>query len=98
MDHDARLKNRILGDPLDAPRLFAADEAVDVEQARIVPIREEPLNERLSERFQALDGPLLLLGTGWTCQDARLKPKAWSGWIWACPRGQRARRENHHRP
>ena len=60
MDHHPNFKNLILDDPRDALRLFAADEAVVLERARIVPIREEQLKERLSERFQALDIPLLL--------------------------------------
>jgi len=61
MDHDQNFKNLIIDYPREAVQFFAADEseAVD-EQARIIPIREEQLKERLGERFRELDVPLLV--------------------------------------
>ena len=61
MNHDQNFKNLILDYPLQALRFFAAEEAAAVdERARIVPIRQEQLQERLGERFRELDVPLLV--------------------------------------
>ncbi|MFB4202423.1 hypothetical protein KBTX_02528 [wastewater metagenome] len=61
MNHDQNFKNLILDYPLQALRFFAAEEAAAVDEgARVVPIRQEQLQERLGERFRELDVPLLL--------------------------------------
>jgi Domain of unknown function (DUF4351) len=62
MTHDQNFKNLILDYPQQALAFFAAEEArgiVDVE-ARIVPVRQEQLKERLGDRFRELDVPLLV--------------------------------------
>ena len=62
MTHDQNFKNLILDYPREALAFFAAEEAhgiVDAE-ARIVPIRQEQLKERLGDRFRELDIPLLV--------------------------------------
>ncbi|HWP00104.1 MAG TPA: DUF4351 domain-containing protein [Methylococcus sp.] len=59
--HDQSFKNLILDYPLQALAFFAAEEVGDdLAQARIVPLRQEQLMERLGERFRALDVPLLV--------------------------------------
>ncbi len=61
MSHDHNLKNLILDYPHQAIGFFAAVEAQAVDAgARILPIREEQLKERLGERFRELDVPLLV--------------------------------------
>lgn len=61
MSHDQNFKNLILDYPQDAVRFFAESEARDMDAGvRIVPIREEQLQERLGERFRELDVPLLV--------------------------------------
>jgi hypothetical protein len=61
MSHDQNFKNLIVDYPHDAVQFFAADEAAHVDKrARIVPIREEQLKERLGDRFRELDVPLLV--------------------------------------
>ena len=61
MDHDHNFKNLILDYPRQALAFFAADEAPSIDSdARIVPIRQEQLKERLGERFRELDIPLLV--------------------------------------
>ena len=61
MSHDQNFKNLILDYPHQAIAFFAAAEAQAVDAgARIVPIREEQLQERLGERFCELDIPLLV--------------------------------------
>ncbi|KAA6185102.1 DUF4351 domain-containing protein [Thiohalocapsa marina] len=61
MDHDQNFKNLILDYPREALALFAAAEAQAIDVgARILPIREEQLKERLGERFRELDVPLLV--------------------------------------
>lgn len=61
MSHDQNFKNLILDYPYDAVRFFAAAEAHAIDAgARILPIREEQLQERLGERFRELDVPLLI--------------------------------------
>ena len=61
MSHDQNFKNLILDYPLEALRFFAAEEAGDVgADARILPVRQEQLKERLGERFRELDVPLLV--------------------------------------
>ncbi|QFY90644.1 DUF4351 domain-containing protein [Magnetovirga frankeli] len=61
MDHDQNYKNLILDYPREALAFFAAAEAQAIDAgARIVPVREEQLKERLGERFRELDVPLLV--------------------------------------
>jgi len=61
MDHDQNFKNLIVDYPRESLQFFAADEAAGVDaRARIIPIREEQLKERLGERFRELDVPLLV--------------------------------------
>jgi len=59
MDHDQNFKNLILNYPLQALRLFAAEEADAIgPDVRITPIRQEQLKARLGDRFRELDVPL----------------------------------------
>ncbi len=61
MSHDQNFKNLIVDYPHQAIDFFAAVEAQAVDAgARILPIREEQLKERLGERFRELDVPLLV--------------------------------------
>ena len=61
MSHDQNFKNLILDYPRETLALFAAAEAQAIDAgARILPIREEQLKERLGERFRELDVPLLV--------------------------------------
>ena len=61
MSHDQNFKNLICDYPREAIGFFAAVEAQAVDAgARILPIREEQLKERLGERFRELDVPLLV--------------------------------------
>lgn len=59
--HDQNFKNLILDYPREALAFFAMEETLtDLEQARIVPIRQEQLKDRLGDRFRELDVPLLV--------------------------------------
>lgn len=58
--HDQNFKNLILDYPREALVFFAGEEAGNLEQAKITPIRQEQLQERLGERFRELDVPLLV--------------------------------------
>jgi len=61
MSHDQNFKNLIVDYPHQAIHFFAAVESQAVDAgARILPIREEQLKERLGERFRELDVPLLV--------------------------------------
>ena len=62
MSHDQNFKNLILDYPRSAIRFFAESEAQDMidQDVRVLPIREEQLQERLGERFRELDVPLLV--------------------------------------
>ncbi len=61
MSHDQNFKNLILDYPQAALALFAAAEAADLDpDARILPVRQEQLQERLGKRFRELDVPLLV--------------------------------------
>jgi hypothetical protein len=61
MDHDQNFKNLILDYSRQSLEFFAAAEATAIDaDARILPIREEQLKERLGERFRELDVPLLV--------------------------------------
>jgi predicted transposase YdaD len=61
MSHDQNYKNLILDYPRESLAFFAQTEAQAIDPgARIVPIREEQLKERLGERFRELDVPLLV--------------------------------------
>ena len=59
--HDQNFKNLILDYPRQSLTFFAGEEAPeDLADARIVPLRQEQLQERLGERFRELDVPLLV--------------------------------------
>ena len=59
--HDQNFKNLILDYPRESLQFFAEHEAgKELEEARILPIRQEQLKERLGERFRELDVPLLV--------------------------------------
>jgi hypothetical protein len=59
--HDQNFKNLILDYPRDALELFAGGEAAEVDRgAKITPVREEQLKNRLGDRFRELDVPLLV--------------------------------------
>ena len=59
--HDQNFKNLILDYPVQSLEFFAEKEAgSDLSEARIIPIRQEQLMERLGERFRELDTPLLV--------------------------------------
>ena len=61
MSHDQNFKNLILDYSRQALEFFApAEAAVIPPTARIVPVRQEQLQERLGERFRELDTPLLV--------------------------------------
>lgn len=61
MSHDQNFKNLILDYPRESVQFFSSPEAAQVDQsARIIPIREEQLKERLGDRFRELDVPLLV--------------------------------------
>lgn len=58
--HDQNFKNLILDYPHEALSFFAATEAEFVDRAKVTPIRQEQLQERLGKRFRELDTPLLV--------------------------------------
>ncbi len=59
--HDQNFKNLILDYPVQALEFFAREEAgSDLSEARIIPVRQEQLKERLGDRFRELDTPLLV--------------------------------------
>lgn len=59
--HDQNFKNLILDYPREALAFFAQEETgEDLHQARIIPIRQEQLKDRLGDRFRELDVPLLV--------------------------------------
>ena len=61
MTHDQNCKNLILDYPRQAIALFAASEAQAIDtDARVTPVGQEQLLERLGERFRELDIPLLV--------------------------------------
>ncbi len=61
MSHDQNFKNLILDYPRQALEFFAENEAKAIDaQARILPIRQEQLKDRLGDRFRELDIPLLI--------------------------------------
>ncbi|MDY6890717.1 MAG: hypothetical protein SVU24_03810, partial [Pseudomonadota bacterium] len=61
MSHDQNFKNLILDYPRKALEFFAAEEAAAIDAtARILPLRQEQLKERLGDRFHELDVPLLV--------------------------------------
>jgi hypothetical protein len=60
MTHDQNFKNLILDYPSDAIALFAGTEPAFLQGARITPVRQEQLQQRLGDRFRALDVPLLV--------------------------------------
>jgi len=61
MSHDQNFKNLILDYPLQALRFFASEEAGEwLAGAKVVPVRQEQLQERLGKRFRELDVPLLV--------------------------------------
>ncbi len=59
--HDQNFKNLIIDYPVQALEFFAGKEAgSDLSKARIVPVRQEQLMDRLGDRFRELDTPLLV--------------------------------------
>jgi hypothetical protein len=59
--HDQNFKNLILDYLREALAFFAQEETgEDLNQARIIPIRQEQLKDRLGDRFRELDVPLLV--------------------------------------
>ncbi len=60
MDHDQNFKNMILDYPRESLEFFAPSESGGLESAKITPIRQEQLKDRLGDRFRALDVPLLV--------------------------------------
>ena len=61
VSHDQNFKNLILDYPRRALAFFAAEEAPAPEDdVRIVPVRQEQLQERLGQRYRELDTPLLV--------------------------------------
>ena len=61
VSHDQNFKNLILDYPRDALAFFAAEEApVPEDTVRIVPARQEQLQQRLGEHYHELDVPLLV--------------------------------------
>ena len=61
MDHDQNFKNLILDYPRPALNFFAKPEAAFIpDEARILPVRQEQLQDRLGDRFRELDTPLLV--------------------------------------
>jgi len=61
MNHDQNFKNLILDYSRKALEFFAEAEAASIDPgARIIPIRQEQLKERLGDRFRELDIPLLV--------------------------------------
>ena len=60
-DHDQNFKNLILDYPRQALMFFAGQEiGADIAEARIIPLREEQLKERLGDRYRKLDVPVLV--------------------------------------
>ena len=61
VSHDQNFRNLILDYPRDALAFFAAGEApLPEDKVRIIPARQEQLQERLGEHFRELDVPLLV--------------------------------------
>ena len=61
VSHDQNFKNLILDYPHDALAFFAPAEApLPEDEVRIIPARQEQLQERLGEHFRELDVPLLV--------------------------------------
>ena len=61
VSHDQNFKNLILDYPLDALAFFAQEEApLPKDPVRIIPARQEQLQERLGEHYRELDVPLLV--------------------------------------
>ena len=60
VSHDQNFKNLIVDYPREALAFFAPEEAPQaVDAARVVPVREEQLQEQLGGRYRRLDVPLL---------------------------------------
>ena len=61
MSHDQNFKNLILDYPRASLEFFAREEAATIPStARITPVRQEQLQDRLGEHFRELDTPLLV--------------------------------------
>ena len=59
--YNQNFKNLILDYPREALAFFAQEEVCEnLNQARIIPIRQEQLKDRLGDRFRELDVPLLV--------------------------------------
>jgi len=61
MNHDQNFKNLIIDYPIDALRLFAPNESMDLSRAvSVTPVRQEQLKQHLSDGHRELDVPLLI--------------------------------------
>ncbi len=61
LSHDQNFKNLFIDYPLQALRFFALSEARHIDEtAKITPVRQEQLQDRLGEHYQELDCPLLV--------------------------------------
>ncbi len=61
VSHDQNFKNLILDYPRQSLMFFAEQEAFDLaEDAKITPVRQEQLKDRLGDAFHELDTPLLV--------------------------------------
>jgi hypothetical protein len=61
MMNDQNFKNLIIDYPRQSLEFFAAEDVpTDLEAARVIPLRQEQLKERLGDRFRELDTPMLV--------------------------------------
>ncbi len=61
MTHDQNFHNLIVDYPRSAVEFFAAEEAEGItSDARVIPVGEEQLKDRLGDRFHEVDAPMLL--------------------------------------
>lgn len=64
MSPDQDFKNQIVDYPLASIRFYAGEYGDVADDARITPIRQEQLKERLGDRFRELDVPLIVESPG----------------------------------
>ncbi|MCP4687705.1 MAG: hypothetical protein GY859_06625, partial [Desulfobacterales bacterium] len=61
MTHDQNFKNLILDYPRPVVEFYAAEEAENItSDARVIPVREEQLKDRLGDRFHEVDTPVMV--------------------------------------
>ncbi len=59
--HDQNFKNLIIDYTHDALEFFAAEEAKNISpDARVIPLRQQQLKDRLGDHFHELDTPVLV--------------------------------------